>query len=118
MTNLFTSVTRPQLNRFLVGLCAAGCLAAGAVLCLTDPRPDNFWGGSFVRSGLLLGAFWIGMPTRGRAAAWANVSPWTLLGTIAVVILLIRRPQILIPLGAILGFLTVIVPMFTQPRQP
>lgn len=113
-----TSVTRQQLNRALVGIIAVGCLCAGAAFTLGGSESDNFWGGSFVRSGLLLGAFWVGMPTRGRAAAWANVSPWTVIGTIIAVIIMLRRPQVFLPLAAVLGFLTVVVPMFLPPRHP
>jgi hypothetical protein len=108
--------SRQQLNRGLVAILAVGCLLAGAWLSLTGEPGDNnhFLGGSFVRSGLLLGAFWLGMPTRGRAAAWANVSPWVTLGVIAAVILLIRRPQILIPIIGAFGFLLYVMPIMTR----
>gem|GEM_PF-1514117 len=95
-----TLTTRPQLNRLLVALCALGCLVSGLAIGLLDSW-NNLWCGSFVRSSLLLGAFWLGMPTQGRAAAWAGFSPsWVLAGIAAVVLLgrVIRQPQILLPL--------------------
>ncbi|WP_437224802.1 hypothetical protein SH661x_003788 [Planctomicrobium sp. SH661] len=107
------SLTRQQVNRFLVGILAIACVCAGPIIGVLDSW-NNIWCGSFIRAGLLLGAFWVGMPTRGRAAAWANVSPWMTLGVIAAVILLIRRPQVLIPFGAVMGFLMFIVPLFTR----
>lgn len=81
---------------------------------------DNLWCGSFVRSGLLLGAFWIGMPTKGRAAAWADVSPLHLIATCGVIVLMmrvVRRPYLLIPLAAVLFVLTVVWPMVTGQRR-
>jgi hypothetical protein len=108
------SFTRQQWNRWLVGLSAIGCLLAGVFWRGEGTAQGEIWRGSFVRAGLLLGAFWLGMPTRGRAAAWANVSPWWIAGAILLVLVIIRRPWIFIPFVAVLLFLGVIVPLLTR----
>ena len=100
-----------------MGVLAIGCLCAGLLIGIFDSWNNNIWCGSFIRSGLLVGAFWVGMPTRGRAAAWANVSPWMTIGVVAAVFFLIRRPQILLPLGGVLGFLVFVAPLLTQSRR-
>ncbi|WP_437185431.1 hypothetical protein SH668x_002536 [Planctomicrobium sp. SH668] len=111
--------SRQQLNRLLVALVAIGCLFAGLAIGILHQWSD-LWCGSFIRSGLLLIAFWIGMPTKGRAAAWANVSPWWTLGVIGGLILITRvfkEPKVLIPIVGAIGFLSFIVPMFTQRQK-
>jgi len=107
------SLTRQQINRLLVGVLAVALLVAGAAIGIVHSI-DDYWCGSFVRAGLLLGAFWVGMPTRGRAAAWANVNPWMTVAVLAGVILLIRRPQVLFPLAGALWFLTFALPMMLR----
>lgn len=113
-------LTRQKLNRALVGLITISLLVAGVSIGVLDSWESNIWCGSFIRAGLLLGAFWIGMPTRGRAAAWANVSPWTTVGVIAGFIMLtrfIRRPQVLLPFVAVLFLLMFVMPLFTQRNE-
>ena len=60
--------TQLPVNRTLVGVLAMVCLAAGAVIGYVESL-ENVWCGSFIRTGLLLGAFWIALPSRGREAA-------------------------------------------------
>ncbi|MFG0333422.1 MAG: hypothetical protein ACF8TS_08685, partial [Maioricimonas sp. JB049] len=62
------------VNRTLVGIIAVVCLLAGAVIFVMDSY-HNVWCGAFVRTGLLMGAFWLALPAGDREAAWANVSP-------------------------------------------
>jgi hypothetical protein len=114
------SVTRAQVNRFLVLLLSIVSLIAGAVISMTIGLEDSqwsMWGASFVRIGLLLIAFWIAMPTRGRAAAWADVSPYWVLGAILFLLLIARRPYIFIPFGIALFILAVVIPMLTGGRK-
>ena len=66
---------QPHWNRLLIGCLAVTFLVAGLAIGLFDSW-GNLWCGSLIRASLLLGAFWLGMPTKGRAAAWANFSPW------------------------------------------
>lgn len=88
--------TSPLINRRLTGLLALGCLGAGGLIALLDTA-ENIWCGSFIRSGLMLGALWLALPTRGRAAAWANVSPWWFVALAGVMVVLVRYPWVLIP---------------------
>ncbi len=110
--------TRPQVNRLLVGVIAIVCLILGAVISLNYPE-ESFWGGSFVRVGLLMAAFWYAAPTKGRAAAWANVSPWTIVGFASLLLFIVRRPRILIPFGVAILVLVFVVPKFLRAsRKP
>ncbi|QDT34114.1 hypothetical protein [Thalassoglobus polymorphus] len=115
--NTASDQNRPQVNRLLVGIIAILCLIAGAIISLNYPE-ESFWGGSFVRVGLLMAAFWYAAPTKGRAAAWANVSPWMIVGVAALLLLIVRRPRILIPFGVALFVLGFIVPkLLGKPRK-
>lgn len=105
----FSQQNPPQVNRILVGVITILCLAAGGYISLNYPE-ESFWGGSFVRVGLLMGAFWSAAPNRGRAAAWANVSPWWIVGTAALLFFIVRRPQVLIPFAAVIFVLGVVLP--------
>lgn len=111
-----TEQNRPQLNRTLVAVIALVCLAAGAYISLNYPE-ESFWGGSFVRVGLLMGAFWYAAPTKGRAAAWANISPWWIVGVAALLLFIVRRPRILIPFGIAIVVLGVFVPKLLPSRR-
>lgn len=115
------SVTRAQVNRFLVLLLSVVSLIAGIAINTTAAPDDSqwiMWGASFIRIGLLLIAFWIAMPTKGRAAAWADVSPYWVLGAILVLLLIARRPYVFIPFGVALFVLAVLLPMLTGGRKP
>lgn len=100
---------RPEINRNLVAVITLVCLCAGAYIGLTQPD-DQFWAGSFVRVGLLMGAFWYAAPTKGRAAAWANVSPWWIVGVAGLLLLIVRRPRVLIPFGIAIMVLGIVIP--------
>ncbi|SFI54095.1 hypothetical protein [Planctomicrobium piriforme] len=109
----------PGWNRILVAVMAVACLVAAFAIALTDSM-DNLWCGSFVRAGLLLGALWIGLPTKGRAAAWANVSPYWILAAGAGIVLIgrvVKRPQVLIPFIAAFFILTWVWPLLTGRRR-
>jgi hypothetical protein len=108
------SITRQQWNRWLVGLSGIGCLLVGVFWPWESTAQGEIWKGSFIRAGLLLGAFWLGMPTHGRAAAWSKVSPWWVAGAILLVLVIIRRPWIFIPLIAVLLLLGVMIPLLTR----
>ncbi|MBX3436044.1 MAG: hypothetical protein KF861_01030 [Planctomycetaceae bacterium] len=95
------------VNRTLLGMISAACLVAGLVIMVVDSYA-NMWSAAFLRVGLVTGAFWIALPSRGREAAWTNVSPQTLLIVLLAGLLFVSRPRIflilLIPL-CIIGFL-------------
>jgi len=110
----------PKWNRILTGILAALFVVAGLVIGATDSW-GNLWCGSFIRAGALLGAFWIGMPTKGRAAAWANFSPtWILAGALGLVLFMrvVQRPQVLIPLISTAAVLIWVWPWLTGSGRP
>jgi len=101
-----------SVNRTLVGVIAAACLVAGVAIGFLDEF-TNLWCAAFIRVGLVMGALWIALPTRDRKAAWANVSPVTLVAVLAVAVMLAGRPRVFFPLlvvAAILWF-------FVRPRR-
>jgi len=87
----------PGPNRLLVAAIAGGCLLSGGAIWLLDSR-DNLWCGPLIRTGLVMGALWLALPTKGRAAAWANVS-WIWVVLIAgALFLMVKRPLVLVPI--------------------
>jgi hypothetical protein len=102
------SEQKVPVNRTLVGILAIVCLLAGVIVGTVDSL-ENVWCGSFVRVGLLLGAFWIALPARGRGAAWANVSPWWLAGVLGAALLFVRRPKIFFAIIAVVVLAAVVI---------
>lgn len=103
------------VNRTLVGVLAVVFLALGAgVWGLGDgsSSQEGFYAAS-LRMGLLLGAFWLALPSKNREAAWANVSPWTFVAGVALLLMVVRRPRVFVPLLAILA----IAALFIRPRR-
>ena len=70
-----------EVNRPLVGVIALGCLVIAGVLWQM-PDSNDMWVAGFMRAGLMTGAIWLALPTKNRPAAWANVSPRTLIGVV------------------------------------
>jgi len=87
-----------SVNRPLVGIISLGCLITAIVLWVRHPEDDylRMWVAGFVRAGLMTGAVWIALPTKNREAAWANVSPLTLIGGIVGIIAVAARPRVLV----------------------
>ncbi|MGZ0167487.1 MAG: hypothetical protein ACKVII_26490 [Planctomycetales bacterium] len=81
--------TKVEVNRPLVGIIALGCLVIAGVLWRM-PDSNDMWVAGFMRAGLMTGAVWLALPTKKRAAAWANVSPWTLVGAIGGILVAAR----------------------------
>ena len=102
------------LNRNLVGLMAIGCYA-GAVGCYVFKldNENQIWLASFVRTALVLAAFWFAMASKKREAAWANVSPWTFVGLLLAVFIIPRRPRVFIPMFAVLA----VIGYFLRPKN-
>ena len=78
------------VSRPLVGVIALTCFVSAAAIALFDSWQDNMWCAAFVRVGLLMGAFWLALPSRSREAAWANVSPYTIVGALVAVFVVAR----------------------------
>jgi hypothetical protein len=97
------------INRTLVGVLAIGCLTAAVAIWIFAPTTegeDNWemWRGAFTRVGLLMSAFWLALPTSGREAAWANVTPSTFFGILLAIVALVRLPlKIVVPVGVLLA---------------
>lgn len=89
------------VNRVLAGVLTIGCGIAGIVLCATRGIDDPFAAG-FIRVGLVLGALWYAMPSRTREAAWARISPWTIVAVVLAAVLLVRHLRVLLPLAVAL----------------
>jgi hypothetical protein len=100
------------INRTLVGLIALACLVtAGAMFFVSrsesgadTPWGSEMWRAGFTRVGLVMGAFWLALPSRHRDAAWANVSPAMFLGILAgIAAVAVPRLRFLLPILAVLG---------------
>lgn len=102
-----TDSTKIEVNRPLVGVIAVVCLVTGAVLWQV-PGANDMWVAGFIRAGAMTGAVWLALPTKDRAAAWANVSPWTLFGVVGGIIAAAARPKVLLALVPILISLAII----------
>ena len=109
-------VDHQKFNRVLVAVLAVVCFASAAAIWILDSW-ENLWCGSFVRAGLLLLAFWIALPTKGRAAAWADISPIWIVGFAGGLVFVVRRPRVLLPILAVLFVLSYLVPMLTRSRK-
>lgn len=104
------------VNRTMVGFISLTCLSAWIFLFLRYPEAKGdllLWQGGLMRAGLLMGAFWFALPTKNRDAAWANVSPWTLVGMIGSVVGIAARPRVFVPLLAALA----VIGFFLRPRK-
>jgi hypothetical protein len=106
------SSAKVPVNRMLVGVLAVGCVVAGFGIALLDTWENAVFAG-LLRTGVLLGAVWLALPTKSRQAAWANISPWTLLGFLIVAVIAIRRPQIFFPMVAVFVVATLLI----RPRR-
>ena len=89
------------INSTKVGVIALTCLLAAALIFVGSGSDKDWkvWQGAFTRVGLVMGAFWLALPSRFRDAAWANVSPLTFVGLLLGVIAIARFPKRLIPLA-------------------
>ncbi|MCP4171376.1 MAG: hypothetical protein GY758_11455 [Fuerstiella sp.] len=97
-------------RRVYVGLLAVASLI-GAVVLLFYPGNDGVQG-ALVRVGLVMGAFWLALPTKTRPAAWKGMmSGWTAPGLI-ITALVIPRLKFMFPVLAII----VGIAYFARPR--
>lgn len=74
---------------------------------------------AFVRVGVLMSALWLALPSRTREAAWANVSPRTMIGLCLAIFAIGWRPRFAIPviiIAAILAF--ILKPRKNKRRRP
>jgi hypothetical protein len=98
-------------RRVYVGLLAITSLA-GSVVLLFYPGNEGVQG-ALVRVGLVMGAFWLALPTKTRPAAWKGMmSGWTAPGLI-ITALVIPRLKFMFPVVAII----VGIAYFARPRK-
>jgi len=104
-----------QRKRGLVGILALCCLVAGAALLVSGGNEGL--ASALIRVGLLLGAFWLALPTDSRPAAWARVSPWSIAVVVGVAVLLPRLRFFLpvLVVGIAIGW--VVRPRRKKPKQ-
>jgi hypothetical protein len=87
-------------KRGIVGLLAIACITSAMILLSISDNQG--FASALLRVGSLLGAFWLALPTEGRPAAWAQVSPLSV-GLLAISAALIARLKFFIPL-LLVGF--------------
>ncbi len=103
--------THRPVNHILLGVLTLGCLLGGVVVLVVQST-DSQLGASLLRTGVLLGTLWLALPTRRREAAWAHLSPWTLVGLVGLCLLAGRYKYIF--LGGIV--LMAVMAIFLRPR--
>lgn len=109
------------VNRTLVGALSLVCAALGGLTwAISDPSGANLWPGAFLRVSVVLGAFWLALPTRYREAAWARVPIWHVAGVVIVgVVICTRVPlRLLIPAGIALCIALLILRPRSKKRPP
>lgn len=79
------TASKLEINRPLTGILALVSLVSGGFLFLVLHRNDQV-SATLIRTGLVLGALWLALPTKTRPAAWENIS-WT--GVIAFFVVII-----------------------------
>src|SRR5690606_24650794 len=92
------------VSRLLVGALAIVCVTTGIAIGFL-----RSWDGpacaAFLRIGVLLGAVWIALPSGKREAAWANISPWSLVGVVQIALACVRwTPLFITPLCLIITY--------------
>lgn len=110
MSNPRSSPTaHPQvtINRSLVGQIAVCCLL-GSILMMFFPAESNLlmWRGALFRVGVVMAAFWMALPTKGREAAWARVPIWQVAVAALLLVGIARSPSLarwLVPAVLITG---------------
>jgi hypothetical protein len=106
------------VNRSMVGLIGLVLLVAAGVLALngTDGM-QGLWAGACLKVGLVMGAFWLAMPSFTSNPDLGRTSLAALLGAIAVALILARTRiplNVVLPvLGAFLFFAKIL-----RPRPP
>lgn len=102
----------PSVNRAIAGLIALGCLvtAIGLIPWVAGSNSLSLLQGGLVRGGLLMGAFWLAMPGRNREAAWAKLTPKTVIIVIVAVFLTSKiKPIVFVPAAVVVTILIVIL---------
>ena len=103
--------TKVPVNRTLTGILAVLLTTAGLIVWFGVGGQDAL-AGALIRTGVLLGALWLALPSRTRKAAWANVSPVALIVMLVAAVAFVARPRLLLfaaPVALVLGVLIVLL---------
>jgi len=108
------SETPPVINRPLVAVLAAVCLATAGIVAVVDPERSAVIG-AFSRVGLVMGALWLALPAAGGQLGWRIAGP-VVVG-IAVVAGLVKNARVLVVVVPILLVIAALMLVF-RPRSP
>jgi hypothetical protein len=106
------------INRPLVGIIALGCMGISLGLYFFGSQTGEATvasegiGPAFFRVGVLMAALWLALPPKGQEAAWAKVTPGTLVGLFLAILAVVRLRWMAIPL--VIG--AAIVAVLFRPR--
>ncbi|NND01853.1 MAG: hypothetical protein HKN91_03620 [Acidimicrobiia bacterium] len=100
------------MQRIVLGIIALVLVVGGALGAFTEVFGANteWWGGVALRTGLVLGAFWLVMPR----AKDVPTPVWVGLGVFAVV--LAARPRLVL-FGLVIAFIAMVVTALAQRRS-
>ena len=102
------------INRTLTGVLAVLFTISGVFVLVAVDGLEGL-DAALLRTGVLLGALWLALPSRKREAAWANVSPVAFVAILVAAVAFVARPRLLliaIPVAIALG----VVSVFLRPR--
>jgi hypothetical protein len=103
------------IDRTLVGIIAVVMLVGAGVLWFFVGS-QNMWTGACVKVGVVMGAFWLALPTFSRQGNWGQASLGTVVGFVALALVLMgKRVDFRIVLPMLLGI--AITLMVLRPRS-
>ena len=108
------------VRKLIVGLISLGCLVTAAALWIFAEDPEkNPATAVTMRLGIMLGALWLALPSRGDSVAWGKALPAIL--AVIMVLAMIRNWRILvyaIPLAIVVAILAAFIRPRSKPRPP
>ncbi len=104
-------IQRLVAQRGLIGWMALIGILVGGMLWIRDEGQQGDVGGNLFRAGVVLGSLWLALPDRWVPGA-QRFSIWQGLAFLSVMVVVVRRPWIVLPVLAILGVLS----LFARPR--
>lgn len=115
--NSLTQKVGPVLQRLvaqrgLIGWLALVGLLGGGLLCLLSEAQQGGAGGSLLRVGVVLGSLWLALPDQ-YVPGTKVFSLWQGGALLLVMVLVVKRPLVVIPVLMILGALS----LFARPRR-
>jgi hypothetical protein len=103
------------VRKLIVGLIALACLVTAAAMWIfTDDPQTNAANAVAMRLGIMLGALWLALPSRGESLAWGKALPAVL--AVIAVLALVRNWRVLI-YAIPIAILVAIAAAFIRPRS-